>query len=92
MNTSPILALHEYPDDVQLAILQYVELERQAGWIAGYDHAQQEYWGTPPDGATAYKNLKELALRPPHADLLDQRGQHQQAERYREMLRERGIA
>ena len=31
MNTSPILALHEYPDDVQLAILQYVELERQAG-------------------------------------------------------------
>lgn len=92
MNTSPILALHEYPDDVQLAILRYVELERQAGWIAGYDHAQREYWGTPPDGAAAYKKLKELALLPPHADVLDQRGQHQQADRYRAMLRERGIA
>lgn len=92
MNAQPILALHEYPEDVQLAILWYVEVERLAGWLAGYDHAQREYWGTPPEDATAGATLKALALQPAHADLLDRRGQHKQAEQYRQMLRDRGIA
>lgn len=92
MNATPILALHEYPADVQAAILWYVEQERLDGWLAGYDHAQQEYWGFPADYATAVKNLKALALQPSHADLLDRRGQHEQAEQYRQMLRDRGIA
>ena len=92
MNTPPLLALHEYPEDVQLAILWYAELERCAGWLAGYDYAQREFWGAPADDSAAGESLKALALLPSHADVLERRGQHDQAERYREMLRDRGIA
>ena len=92
MNTPPILALHEYPEDVQLSILWYAELERCAGWLAGYDYAQREHWGAPADDSSAGESLKALALLPSHADVLERRGQHDQAERYREMLRDRGIA
>lgn len=59
MTTRRILPLHEYDDDVQAAICWYSERERSAGWVKGYEFAQQEFWNLPPY-ADAVKNCIAL--------------------------------
>lgn len=67
------------------------QLGYRHGIEEGRRQAHAEVWGDVDD-AHAGRELKRLALLPAHADVLDRRGQHEEAARYRAMLRERGLA
>lgn len=54
-----ILPLHLMSSDMRRNVLWYSERERSAGWVAGYDHAQREFWRLPPYEA-AVKNCIDL--------------------------------
>ena len=87
-----IPALHEMTPRAQGIACAFFEAGRVEGIAEGRAQAYAEHWGTPPDDATAGRDLKALALLPPFADVLDRRGQHAAAEVYRTLLRDRGIA
>jgi len=67
------------------------QLGYRYGVEEGHRQAHAEVWGDVDD-AHAGRELKRLALLPAHADVLDRRGQHEEAARYRAILRERGLA
>ena len=86
-----IPAFHELTEHGKQIVTWYSERARSEGWLAGYDHAMLEL-GLLVDDDRAGANLKALALLPSHADLLERRGQHQAADEYRTLLRDRGVA
>jgi len=86
-----IPALHKMTPRAQGIALAYFEAGRVEGIAQGRAQAHAETWGAPPDDATAGRDLKRLTLLPPFADVLDRRGQHDHADRYRAMLKDRGL-
>lgn len=90
--TATIPTLHHWTPSAQGIALEWWELGYLEGLAAGRAQVLTETWGAPPDDAHAGRALKSLALLPAHADVLDRRGQHDAADRYRAMLTGRGIA
>lgn len=59
MTDHRIPALHELSEDGRRIVLWYSERARSEGWLAGYDHAQREFWRLPSYEA-AVKNCIDL--------------------------------
>lgn len=78
--------------DVRSAVLDLVESERSAAWLAGWDAAMIEATGVRPLTDDEHRALwRRVAAGTDLPTLLDRRGEHERAERLRAEYRRRGI-
>lgn len=76
-------------DDARAAWLAVYELGVRDGWARGYQAAEDELAAIQ---RRAHVVAREAARGEPYDVLADRRGEHSRAERYRQLMRDRGIA